>query len=52
MNLISKKIEEIKSKEGITTAEVFLKYPHLAELLMQEQQEREKVIKEKQLLKG
>jgi len=52
MNLISKKIEEIKKKEKLTTAEVFLKYPHLADLLMQENQFKEAIIKEKQLLKG
>ena len=52
MNLISKKIEEIKKKENLTTSEVFLKYPHLAELLMQEKQVQERVTREKQLLKG
>jgi len=52
MDLISKKIEEIKEKENLTTAEVFTKYPHLAELLMSEKQLKERRRVEKQLLKG
>jgi len=51
MNLIAEKIKEIKEKEKLTTAEIFIKYPHLADLLMHEQQLKERKT-EKQLLKG
>ena len=55
MSLISDKIEQIKKEENLSTSELFTKYPHLADLLVAEQQEKQKVEenkKEKQLLKG
>tara|TARA_R100000808_G_C2103667_1_gene119959 strand:- start:215 stop:379 length:165 start_codon:yes stop_codon:yes gene_type:complete len=54
MSLIADKIEQIKREENLTTSELFTKYPHLADLLIAEQ-ERKRVQenkKEKQLLKG
>ncbi len=50
--LIAKKIDEIKKKEKLSTAEVFQKYPHLADLLVDEQKTEQRHLREKQLLKG
>ena len=50
--LIAKKIDEIKKKENLSTAEVFQKYPHLADLLVDEQKTEQRHLREKQLLKG
>ena len=55
MSLVSDKIEQIKEEENLTTSELFTKYPHLADLLVAEQKEKQEVKenkKEKQLLKG
>jgi len=55
MSLITNKIEQIKTEENLTTSELFAKYPHLADLLVAEQKEKQSVRegkKEKQLLKG
>lgn len=55
MSLIADKIEQIKKEEELTTSELFTKYPHLADLLVSEQREKQEVReskKEKQLLKG
>tara|TARA_R110000744_G_scaffold17350_2_gene47078 strand:+ start:719 stop:883 length:165 start_codon:yes stop_codon:yes gene_type:complete len=54
MSLIADKIEQIKREESLTTSELFTKYPHLADLLLAEQEEKKQEIKEnkKQLLKG
>ena len=55
MSLIANKIEQIKKDENLTTSELFTKYPHLADLLVAEQKEKQAVVeskKEKQLLKG
>jgi hypothetical protein len=55
MSLIADKIEQIKKDEDLTTSELFTKYPHLAELLVAEQRQKQDVKenkKEKQLLKG
>tara|TARA_B100000131_G_scaffold315471_1_gene353954 strand:- start:463 stop:624 length:162 start_codon:yes stop_codon:yes gene_type:complete len=50
--IIAKKIDEIKKKEKLSTAEVFQKYPHLADLLVDEQKTEQRHLREKQLLKG
>jgi len=55
MSLIADKIEQIKKEENLTTSELFTKYPHLADLLIAEQEKKKQVQeskKEKQLLKG
>jgi len=54
MSLIADKIEQIKREESLTTSELFTKYPHLADLLVEEQKEKKQEVKEskKQLLKG
>ena len=54
MSLIFDKIEQIKREENLTTSELFTKYPHLADLLLAEQEENKQEMKEnkKQLLKG
>ena len=55
MSLIADKIEQIKKEENLTTSELFTKYPHLADLLIAEQENKKQVRegkKEKQLLKG
>ena len=54
MSLIADKIEQIKREENLTTSELFTKYPHLADLLLAEHEEKKQEAKEskKQLLKG
>tara|TARA_R100001594_G_C4009253_1_gene256554 strand:- start:330 stop:500 length:171 start_codon:yes stop_codon:yes gene_type:complete len=56
MSLIADKIEQIKREEKLTTSELFTKYPHLADLLIAEQerkkQEMRENVKKKELLKG
>jgi len=55
MSLIADKIKQIKREENLTTSELFTKYPHFADLLIEEQEEKQKVEeskKEKQLLRG
>ena len=54
MSLIADKIKQIKKEESLTTSELFTKYPHLADLLIEEQEEKKQEVKEnkKQLLKG
>ena len=59
MGFIAEKIEKIKLEEQLSSSEVFAKYPHLAELLLDEQKEEsEKRVSEKlkesskQILKG
>ena len=54
MSLIADKIEQIKREDNLTTSELFTKYPHLADLLLAEQEEKKQEMKEskKQLLKG
>ena len=55
MSLIADKIKQIKKEENLSTSELFTKYPHLADLLVAEQKEKQKVEEnktEKQLLKG
>tara|TARA_R100000808_G_C2038477_1_gene79134 strand:- start:218 stop:388 length:171 start_codon:yes stop_codon:yes gene_type:complete len=56
MSLIADKIEQIKREENLTTSELFTKYPHLADLLIAEQERKKQEVREskeeKQLLKG
>ena len=56
MSLIANKIEQLKQEENLTTSELFTKYPHLADLLIAEQEKKRQEVKEgkkeKQLLKG
>lgn len=59
MGKIAEKVEQIKITENLTTSELFTKYPHLADMLLDEQKEEaelkaENRLKEsqKQLLKG
>tara|TARA_R100000008_G_scaffold62133_1_gene39423 strand:- start:581 stop:745 length:165 start_codon:yes stop_codon:yes gene_type:complete len=54
MSLIADKIEQIKKEENLTTSELFTKYPHLADLLIAEQEKKrvQESKDEKQLLKG
>jgi len=56
MSLIAEKIEQIKREENLTTSELFTKYPHLADLLIAEQEKKKQEVREgkekKQLLKG
>ena len=55
MSLISDKIEQIKKEENLSTSELFTKYPHLADLLVAEQEKKHEMKegnKGKQLLKG
>ena len=55
MSLVTDKVEQIKREENLTTSELFAKYPHLADLLVAEQKEKQAVVegkKEKQLLRG
>ena len=54
MSLITDKIEQIKREENLTTSELFTKYPHLADLLLAEQEGKKQEMKEnkKKLLKS
>ena len=54
MSLIADKIKQIKREENLTTSELFTKYPHLADLLLAEQEKKKQEVQEskKQLLKG
>ena len=59
MGRTAEKIEQIKLTENLTTSELFTKYPHLADMLLDEQRdEAESKVNEKlkesakQVLKG
>ena len=59
MGRTAEKIEQIKLTENLTTSELFTKYPHLADMLLDEQRdEAESKVNEKlkesakQILKG
>ena len=59
MGRIAEKVEQIKITENLTTSELFTKYPHLADMLLDEQKEEAELkaetrLKEssKQVLKG